>query len=78
MQMNGILGEPFTQRRPETPQLSLKSRKKKAHRSSLHSGQMPVEQLLELGALPWKLDLAETSQWDSKRGDFLRVHGLGN
>lgn len=49
MQMNGILGEPFTQRKPETAQLSLKSGKKGARTSSLHSGQMPMEQPPGLG-----------------------------
>lgn len=73
--MNSVLGKPFIQRMPESLQLPLKSRKKKAHRSSLHLGQMPVELPMGLGEFPWQLNLAETSQWNSNRGDFLRVPG---
>lgn len=47
-------------------------------RLSLLSGQMPVEQPRRLGEFLWQRDLAETSQWDSNRGDFLGVPGLEN
>ena len=39
---------------------------------------MPMEQPPGLEGFPRQLALAETAQWDSDRGDFLRVLGLGN
>lgn len=78
MQMNGILGEPFTQRKPETAQLSLKSGKKGARASSLHSGQMPMEQPPGLGGFPWQRPWQKLHNGKQTEVTSLRVLGLGN